>query len=186
MLKWNRRRAVPDGTQYSQLMLTIHWLTAALVMLAYCTSEGETQVRTHSQTAHVILGLSVLALTMPRILGRVFGAVPAPSGSTKRMSRVIAFGHGGIYLLLVAVPVSGWFAVSRLRLRIKCWGFQLPLLTAPAVGPPRLIGNLHQLGGNLLIIVAALHASLALWHFFWLRDRTLQRMSPWTGSPPES
>ena len=33
-------------------------------------------------------------------------------------------------------------------------------------------------GGNLLLILSGLHALIALWHQFVMKDRTLERMNP--------
>jgi cytochrome b561 len=38
------------------------------------------------------------------------------------------------------------------------------------------LAEVHQIGGNLLLIVAGLHAAAALWHHFVKRQDTLQRM----------
>jgi cytochrome b561 len=169
----------PATLRYSRLIRTVHWLTAALVLLAYLTSDGGARVRTEPQTLHVVLGLSVLTLTFCRLLARFAGGVPPPLESAhKRMIRMARIGHGVIYLLLLAVPIIGWFTVSRLGLRIELLGHQLPLLTAAVQDDPGLIANIHQVGGNLLLIVAGCHAAMALWHHFRLRDRSLHRISP--------
>src|SRR6267154_1090407 len=101
-------------------MSTLHWLTAALVILAYLTSEGGTRVRADPPFTHIFLGLSVLLFTLPRLLGRLFGGVPPPLESTpERMIRLARVGHGTLYFLLIAVPLAGWFTVSRLGLSIE-------------------------------------------------------------------
>jgi cytochrome b561 len=41
------------------------------------------------------------------------------------------------------------------------------------------VGKAHQIGGNLILILAGLHAAIALWHQFIWRDATLQRMLPY-------
>jgi superoxide oxidase len=165
--------------RYSKLMLTFHWLTAALVILAYLTSEGGAGVRADPPLTHIILGLSVLLLTLPRLLGRLVHGVPPPLESApERMMHLARIGHWTLYFLLIAMPITGWLTVSRLGLSIELLGFHLPSLTASVQGDPGPIANLHQVGGNLILIIAGFHAAIALWHFFRLRDRTLQRMWP--------
>jgi len=56
-------------------MLIFHWATAALMLLAYLTSEGGASVRTDPPTTHIVLGLSVLFLTLPRLLLRYLRGV---------------------------------------------------------------------------------------------------------------
>ena len=168
-----------DSARYSKFMSIFHWLIAVLVILAYLTSEGGPRVRSNPPTVHILLGLSVLALTLPRLFGRLLVGVPSPLETiSKRLTRVAGIGHATLYVLLLAVPITGWFTLSRLGLSIELFGLKVPFLIAPVDGHPGLIADLHQIGGNLLLGIAAFHAAIALWHFIWLRDKTLQRMWP--------
>ncbi len=167
------------STRYSIPLLILHWTTAVLVLLAYFTSEGGAKVRHDPQTLHVIWGLSVLLLTLPRLLVRwIVGVPPAVEPTTKRMGHWARMGHAIMYCLLLAVPVLGWITLSRLGWNIEFLGLRLPWLVPSIPGDPGVIATLHQVGGNLLLILAGLHACVALWHQFWLRDRLLQRMLP--------
>ena len=168
-----------NPARYSKFMATLHWLTAALLILAYVTSEGNLNTHSDAPTVHVLLGLSVLTLTLPRLFGRLLRGVPSPLDTLfKRWTRMAGIGHATLYMFLFAVPLTGWITLSRLGLNVERFGLILPLLTAPVAGEPGLIAAVHQFGGNLLMGTAAVHAALALWHFFWLRDKTLQRMWP--------
>jgi len=171
--------AAVDLARYSKFMSTLHWLMAALVILAYATSEGDLNTHSDVPTVHILLGLSVLTLTLPRLFGRLLRGVPSPLDTlSKRWTRMAGIGHATLYMFLFAVPLTGWITLSRLGLNVERFGLILPLLTAPVAGEPELIATVHQFGGNLLMGTAAVHAALALWHFVWLRDKTLQRMWP--------
>ena len=39
-------------------------------------------------------------------------------------------------------------------------------------------GDLHQIGGNALLILGGIHGAFGLWHHFALHDSTLRRMNP--------
>ena len=78
---------------------------------------------------------------------------------------------------MIAVPLSGWYVASRMGVEVGFPGLHLPALTAPVPGKPGLIGELHENGGNLILILAGLHMAMALWHQFVRRDGTLRRMS---------
>jgi cytochrome b561 len=60
---------------------------------------------------------------------------------------------------------------------VSFFGLQLPALTAPVQGRPGLIAELHENAGTIILILAGLHALMAIWHQFVLRDGTLRRMS---------
>ena len=74
--------------------------------------------------------------------------------------------------------ISGWFAASRLGAPAWLFGITLPPLTHLVSSSAGAVGELHQLGGNLILIIAGLHAAAALWHQLVLRDGALQRMLP--------
>jgi cytochrome b561 len=120
-----------DSARYSKFIATLHWLMAALVILAYVTSEGDLNEHSDAPTVHALLGVSVLALLLPRFLGRLLGDVPSPLHTlSKRWTRLAGIGHATLYLLLFAVPLTGWFTLSLLGLNVALLGHRLPFLTA--------------------------------------------------------
>jgi cytochrome b561 len=166
------------SSRYSKLIISLHWSTALVVIIAYLISEGESKVRAHPPMFHFIFGMAVLMLLVPRVASRVlFKVPPARAIGGKWLQFAASIGHWTLYLLLVAVPMTGWYAVSRLGIRVSVYGFILPPIAATS-GSPGPLAGLHQVGGNLLIIFAGIHTALALWHHFVLRDTVLRRMSP--------
>jgi cytochrome b561 len=160
-------------------MIGLHWSTALVVIIAYLLSEDESKVRAHPPMPHFVFGMAALLLLVPRVASRVLRRVPQ-SGTIggKWLQSAAAIGHWTLYLLLVAVPMTGWYTVSRLGIRVSVYGFILPPIVPATSGSPGIPAGLHQVGGNLLIIFAGIHAALALWHHFVLRDTVLRRMSP--------
>jgi len=165
--------------RYSRVMMALHWLTAVLVVAAYLLSEGGRQVRVHPPLLHFACGLAVLVLLVPRLIARALGGAPPLQQYGSRWLEVAArSSHALLYLLLLAVPILGWYVASRLGVPAWLFGITLPPLTAALPGPAGLLGQLHQIGGNAILILAGVHALAALWHHFGLRDHTLRRMSP--------
>lgn len=164
--------------RYSSLLAAVHWLTALCVVVAYLLSEGGRRVRLDPPQWHFFIGLAVLLLLVPRLIGRALGGAPPMVAGDRRMQLAAKAGHGLLYLLLVAVPVTGWLAVSKLGVPVSMGGINVPLFGQPVQGNPGLIGDLHQWGGNAILIIAGLHALAALWHQFYLKDGTLARMRP--------
>jgi hypothetical protein len=58
---------VANATHYSKTMATFHWLTAVLVIVAYLISESSPDIRKDPPIIHILLGLSVLTLTLPSL-----------------------------------------------------------------------------------------------------------------------
>jgi len=82
-----------------------------------------------------------------------------------------------LYLLLIGLPITGWYAASRMGMPVSFLGVELPAIASKVQGRPGLIAKLHENAGTFILILAGLHALMAVWHQFVLRDGTLQRMS---------
>ena len=96
----------------------------------------------------------------------------------RRLFNAAKAGHALLYLFLIALPLSGWYAASRLGVPVSFFGFQLPAITERVQGAPGLIADIHENAGTIILYLAGLHAAMAVWHQYVLRDGTLQRMSP--------
>ncbi|HUY83509.1 MAG TPA: cytochrome b [Steroidobacteraceae bacterium] len=166
------------SARYSNVLIAIHWLTALLVVIAYLASEGGRRVRLDPPLLHFATGMAVLVLVFARVIARAAGGAPPPASIDPRLVRAAQFGHALLYALLIAVPLTGWIAASRLGVPIDLYGLRIPAIAAPVKGSIGAIGSIHQIGSNALLILAGLHAAVALWHQFLRRDRTLERMSP--------
>ena len=165
--------------RYSPTMIALHWTMAGLILAAYLTAEGGPHVRTDPPALHFWLGLSVLALLVPRLVARIAGgAPPAETSHGPWLDLAAKAGHLLLYAFIILLPLTGWYAASRLGVTVSVLGFDLPSIAPAVAGPPGPIAELHELGGNAIVILAGLHALIALWHQFILKDGTLARMLP--------
>ncbi|MGK8641556.1 cytochrome b [Brucella anthropi] len=165
----------PD--RYSKSMVVIHWLTAALILGAWFTSVGGRSLAENPPFLHFSLGLAVLVLVLPRLFLRLSGAAPSESPAQGTLALAAKAGHAILYSLLIALPLSGWYAASRMGVAISFFGLSVPAITAPMQGSPGLIAEFHENAGTIILYLAGLHALIAIWHQFILRDGTLKRMS---------
>ena len=150
--------------RYTGVQIALHWTIAILVVAAYFLAEGMGKLLdeklagnyTGGLPLHVIVGLCVLALVVVRFIVRMMqGAPDAPDGTTGLHATAREWGHILLYTLLFLVPIGGvlvWF------------------------GGIDAIGEYHGLGGKALLIIAGLHALVALWHHYVRGDGTLKRM----------
>ena len=88
-----------------------------------------------------------------------------------------------LYALIFLVPLSGWWFDSVTALRPLYWFglIQIPPLGGPDPSLPDLktiARDRHELLFWTLMIVAAGHAAVALFHHFHDRDEVLRRMLP--------
>lgn len=151
-------------TGYTRLQIALHWVIALLIVFNYVFSEAVEEVfdkrlegATDAATPlHVWVGLAVLALVLLRVAVRFASGAPAAPGVPGSMQvKAAEWGHRLLYLLMIGVPMGGAIA----------W-FQ---------GVEALAG-LHGLFANVLVIVAGLHAVMALYHQYVLKDHLLRRM----------
>lgn len=169
-------------TRYPRILVILHWLVAVLILAAWFTSEGGRSVRADPPVLHFMLGLAVLALVLPRLILRLALGTPEFSKAASPLAgRAAAIGHVALYLSMIGLPLTGWYAASRMGVPVAVFGYILPSLAAPVQGAPGLIAELHETGGTLILVLAGLHALIAVWHQVVLRDGTLKRMSLSTG-----
>ena len=132
-------------------------------------------------TAHKSLGLTVLVLVIVRIAWRLYAGAPQPVPGTPRwQAKLASLTHAAIYLLILAMPLSGWLYDSASGLRPLRW---FGLAEVPKISPPNeaIAGAMHETHELLFWVLLALvagHAAAALYHHFFQRDATLSRMLP--------
>lgn len=96
----------------------LHWLMALaiLIMLALGTRLQGLQpglANLWLYGLHKSIGLSLLMLVLIRLVWHRISPPPAPIGDPSALSQRLArAGHILIYLLLIAIPLSGWVASS--------------------------------------------------------------------------
>ena len=172
--------------QYSTVSLILHWgialaiLTQVLLITAHEATEGQTISREFVQI-HKALGLTVLILTLARIGWRIANPAPPLPDGMKRWEKGLArTTHILFYVLLIAMPLTGWAAVSATGRDLSWFGlFNWPLL--PITGGRdafRSIIDIHELVMKGLYVLIALHVAAALKHQFINRDNVLHRMIP--------
>lgn len=167
-----------NSARYSKSMIVIHWVTALAVLGAWLTSEGGRHMAEDPPLLHFSLGLAVLVLVVPRLILRLAGGAPDVEPQGGWLGATARAGHAVLYLFLIALPLTGWYAASRMGVPVSFFGLYLPAIAEQVQGRPGLIADLHENGGTVILYLAGLHALMAIWHQFVLRDGTLQRMNP--------
>lgn len=165
-------------------MRAFHWLIAALILTQAVigltmVDMGLTPAKVRVFALHKSIGITILALVLLRIAWRLGERRPADLPATPRwQSRAAHAMHLALYVLILAIPLSGWWFNSASNAPLVWFGlFDVPSLTGgydPLWKPRALL--LHQ---NLFWILVALlvgHVGAALWHHFRQRDDALLRM----------
>lgn len=165
----------------------LHWLMAALIAVQGVVGwMGDGMARSPAKidvmTAHKSLGITLLLLALARLCWRWASPAPQPQPGSTSLERAGAnFVHALLYLLMIALPLSGWLAASTSVVPWKLWW----ILPWPRIGAPdkalhELAAETHEMLLWSLLFVLAVHVAAALWHHFYRRDRVLRRM--WKGA----
>ena len=138
---------------------------------------------------HKSIGFSVFVLACLRLAWRAINPSPRLPEGMHRMEHAAArASHVALYVLMVALPVSGWLMASAspfnnpdaYPVQIKNIVFGLFELPDPiAVGTSELehlFRSIHFYCGVMLLAVLCAHVAGTLKHYFINRDNVLNRM----------
>ncbi len=172
--------------RYTRVAIWLHWIMATLILvtipLILFGGSGDTALHDSATNTHKLIGITILALTLVRISWRLTHKPPALPETMPMMMRFAArTNHALFYILLLAMPLSGWWMTSAFPKRhpIEAGFFDIPYLPVPVnMASAGAAHEVHEIGGWLVIGLITLHVAAALKHQFINRDNILSRMSP--------
>ena len=190
--------ASPSETalDYSGTAKLLHWLIAAFVIALLSvgltmTRISDLQLKYELYQLHKSMGVTVLGLMALRIGWRLAAKPPALPAHVAGWERRMAHRtHVLLYLLLLAMPLTGWAMVSAalppfnfptlLYTRLP-WPHipfieQLTLEQKKTVEP--VLKNVHGALGWTVLVLIGLHIAAALRHGLILKDGIMLRMLP--------
>jgi cytochrome b561 len=179
----------PVPQRYGAIAQLFHWTIAALIVVQFVLinlADGNaSKLQQLGLIArHKSFGMTVLMLAALRLLWRLFNPPPQLPAGMKRYERVLAkLTHVVFYVLLFAMPLSGWLMSSAKGYTVSWFGvFSWPNLIAQDKANFELLKQTHDILAGALFYLAILHILAALKHHFWNKDDVLRRMLPLTGN----
>ena len=135
---------------------------------------------------HKSIGISILMLACLRLGWRWANPTPTLPDTLKPYERRLArFTHALLYVLLFAVPFTGWTMSSARGFPVSWFGLFSSRISCPKISP--CMTRWSDTHGTLAWIlggVVALHLGAALKHHFMLKDDVLRRMLPFASHKP--
>jgi cytochrome b561 len=173
----------------------LHWLIVVLIIaqvtLALMADELPLGMKKLALLArHKSIGITILGLAVVRLLWRGLNPAPPLPQTLKPYEAVLArLTHVLLYVLLFALPLSGWMMSSARGFPVSWFGFfQLPDLVPKSKPLYEALVDTHGALACVLGAVVVLHVAGALKHHFWHKDDVLRRMLPAStssgGAPP--
>jgi cytochrome b561/polyisoprenoid-binding protein YceI len=169
------------GERYSRVAMLLHWIIAGALAVEIGIGFGMPKDISGFAIVqfHKSLGITILVLTVLRIVWRL-GHKPPPAVDKGPLGLLAKLVHVGLYVFMLAAPLTGWMLVSTDELKVPTVIFgliplpHLPL--APSINEG--VGEVHELLAFFGIALFLLHVAGALKHHFINRDTVLSRMSP--------
>jgi cytochrome b561 len=165
----------------------LHWLIVVLiiaqVILANLAEDLPLGMKKLAMYArHKSVGITILVLAVIRLTWRWANPTPALPSTLKPYERFLAtVTHGGLYLLLFAMPLTGWMMTSARGFPASWFGFfQLPDFVPKNQALYEAMKQTHDTLALALYAIVFLHVAAALKHHYMLKDDVLRRMLPFT------
>ena len=161
---------------YGSLTKWLHWGIVVLVLLMFLSGYFDLL----PMNIHKLMGLSILALMIVRIIWRLCNPTPELPPHVTRFERVLSHSvQGLLYLALLAMPISGWIMATAKGYFPYLSHWLLPLPGIPLSHPlGELAENFHDTLAVIILVLICLHFVGAMKHFWIDRDGILQRMLP--------
>jgi cytochrome b561 len=173
--------AMPEVTRYHPVLVTLHWLLAALIIAALALGAlimakipNTDPMKIEALRSHMAGGGLIQLLMLSRLVLRMVTAHPAaaPTGSAL-LDRVAWLSHRMFYTLIIGMGVTGTVMAVQAGLFGIIFGGHGTL-------PPDLwvykLRWVHYLISRVFMALIALHIVGALYHVVVRRDRLLRRM----------
>ena len=172
-------------SRYGSLSIGLHWLMLLLFVAVYGSIELRelfekgSDPREALKAWHFMLGMLLFALVWLRIATRLSGPTPAITPAPNALQQLSAkLLHLALYVLMIAMPLSGWLLLSAAGKPIPFFGMELPALIGENKDLSKQIKEVHELVGQTGYFLIAAHALAALYHHYVKRDDTLTRILP--------
>ncbi len=172
-----------DDSHYGTVAVTIHWLSALLIVVLLGTGfrAGQTIdpiAKADILRFHAPMGLAILVLTIARIIWWWrFDTKPSAVGNDPRWQSLSAKTvHVLFYIIIIGMTASGIGMIVLSGVGPILFGGAEGTLPDFTLYLPRIP---HGLGARAMLALLILHAGAALYHHFVKHDVTLRRM--WFG-----
>ena len=171
------------AVRYSTPAIVLHWLVALLIFVGfplglYMVDLPLSPDKLKLYSYHKWIGITILLLASLRVMWRGTHTPPPLPDDMARWQRLASqVVHGLLYLLILAIPLSGWLMSSAKGFQTVWFGV-LPL--PDLIGKDKALGDLlagvHQALNFTLLALVILHVGAALKHHFMERRPFMQRM----------
>ncbi len=170
---------------YGSVAKLLHWLIALTIFFMLAVGFVMTDMKPSPDmfklyNIHKSTGMILLALVCVRVAWKAVNIQPVLPPSIPKFERILAhLGHFALYVLMFAMPLTGWLMSSAAGFSVSVFGwFTAPNLIGAEPGWKGTLRDAHEAIAWMIIVMVSLHALAALLHHFYYRNNVLRRMLP--------
>ncbi len=175
----------PTPAAYTRTAILLHWLVAVAIVSAFSVGIYMSDLPLSPQKLklyswHKWAGVSIFTLVCVRLLWRLgHRPPPAPPGMPAWQDKVAQAAHHLLYVLMFAVPLSGWLMSSAKGFQTVVFGvLPLPDLLQKNVELGDTLRSVHMLLNFTMAAIVIAHVAAAIKHHVVDGDTVLTRMLP--------
>lgn len=173
-----------SASGYGLVTIVLHWVCAPLIFFVFGLGVYMRGLDYYSPwyhrgpELHIALGLVIFLLMSLRLVWRSRSKSPAPiptlsQGNLLAANLVKAVLYGGVFIICI----TGYFITTAEGSGASFFEFfSIPATLKLSASNIDRAGFVHKYLAWSLVAIALLHASAALFHHFFKRDKTLIRM----------
>ena len=169
-------------TQYSKRIVIVHWLTLAMLIVAWYLGDSLADMTDESKATlagyliHMAAGASVLVLVLSQLLFRRKDGTP-PKLNDKPVFQATAKGVQHLmYAVLFLLPVTGILIILNSKAGAALLAFDANLLPKEHGFKDVFSHEIHEQLVNVLIALVVLHLLGTIKHQFFMKDGLMERM----------
>ncbi len=173
------------SSSYGSIAKLFHWSTAfvviCLIIIGFNLSNFNLSFKFTAYMLHKSTGILILAISILRAIWMMMNPKPKlPTGTPFWEIFTSHFIHFSLYVLLIAMPLSGWVMSCAMGHPPKFYGlFSLPLPGVPInLELAQTMRTAHYVIGWCLIIIISIHVLAAFKHHLIDNDDVLRKMLP--------
>jgi cytochrome b561 len=171
--------------RYTATAIGLHWLIAFLLIGIFAVGLYMNELplspwKLQIYSWHKWAGVTAFLLVLVRIAWRLTHHPPTLPADIPASIRLAAHaGHALLYLLMIAIPLSGWLMSSAKGFQTIYFGvLPIPNLLGKNKELGGLLQSVHQTLNFLLVAVVISHVGVALKHHLIDKDDVMVRMLP--------
>jgi cytochrome b561 len=170
--------------RYDNVAIAFHWLLALMIVGSFGVGLYMSDLPFSIQRVklfnwHKWAGMTILALTLLRLLWRLSHRPPAEMPGPPWQQWAAKATHRAMYALCLVIPLVGWAYSSAAGFQIVVFGvLPMPSLMDTDKALAETIKPLHGWLAYALAALVAMHVAAGLKHHFVDHDGLLRRMWP--------